>query len=397
MNRKVPEIRFEGFTEEWEERRVGDFLTESRIKGSNGSKAKKLTVKLWRKGIVPKEEIYQGSTATQYYIRKAGQFMYGKLDFLNQAFGIVPDELNGYESTLDSPAFDIDKKMNSQFLLEYIVRERFYKYQGNIANGSRKAKRIHTDTFFNMPIFVPCTVEQDLIGEILKKMENIIILQEHKLENLKKSKKGFLQKMFPKNGEQVPEIRFDGFLEKWEERKLRNVGTISTGNTPSTSEKKYYSENGIMWITPTDITSLITTKSAKQLSDLGESKAKIVPAGAILVTCIASIGKNTMVLNKSGFNQQINALVPSEYNDSYFLLTQSEFWSRKMKSIAASGTMQIVNKSDFSNLTFDYPAAEEQQKIGNFFKKLDDTIALQERQLENLKKTKQAFLQKMFI
>ncbi|MGR5997078.1 hypothetical protein ACT7DF_13110 [Bacillus cereus] len=111
----VPEIRFAGFTDAWEQRKVGEFLTESKIKGSDGSIAKKLTVKLWRKGIVPKEEIYQGSSATQYYVRKSGQFMYGKLDFLNQAFGIVPPELDGYESTLDSPAFDFRDGINSRF------------------------------------------------------------------------------------------------------------------------------------------------------------------------------------------------------------------------------------------------------------------------------------------
>lgn len=114
-NEKQPEVRFWGFEEEWKQRKVGEFLKESRIKGSNGSIAKKLTVKLWRKGIIPKEEAYQGSTATQYYVRKSGQFMYGKLDFLNQAFGIVPKELDGFESTLDSPAFDISNGMDSKF------------------------------------------------------------------------------------------------------------------------------------------------------------------------------------------------------------------------------------------------------------------------------------------
>ncbi|HAO6470973.1 TPA: restriction endonuclease subunit S, partial [Listeria monocytogenes] len=98
----IPKIRLDDFDDIWEQRILGEFLKESKIKGSNGSLAKKLTVKLWRKGVVPKEEIYTGSSATQYYIRKTGQFIYGKLDFLNQAFGIIPLELDGYESTLDS-------------------------------------------------------------------------------------------------------------------------------------------------------------------------------------------------------------------------------------------------------------------------------------------------------
>ncbi|MEJ8307334.1 restriction endonuclease subunit S [Saccharibacillus sacchari] len=192
----VPEIRFAGFTEAWEQHEVGEFLEESKIKGSDGSVAKKLTVKLWRKGIVLKEEIYKGSISTQYYIRKSGQFMYGKLDFLNQAFGIVPDELDGYESTLDSPAFDFKNELNPTFFLEYVALERFYKYQGNIANGSRKAKRIHIDTFFRMPIFVPSYEEQQKIGLFFKQLDDIIDLYQCELNSLRILKKLLLQKMF---------------------------------------------------------------------------------------------------------------------------------------------------------------------------------------------------------
>lgn len=191
-----PEIRFPGFTDAWEQRKVGEFLTESRISGSNGRDAKKLTVKLWSKGVVPKSEVYKGSEATNYFIRKAGQFMYGKLDFLNQAFGIVPPELDGYESTLDSPAFDISEGLNSTFLLEYVSRKSFYQYQGNIANGSRKAKRIHADTFFEMPLVLPTKEEQDKISSFLKNLDNLITLHQRKLEHLKGRKKALLQQMF---------------------------------------------------------------------------------------------------------------------------------------------------------------------------------------------------------
>lgn len=197
--------------------------------------------------------------------------------------------------------------------------------------------------------------------------------------------------------ENVPLLRFKGFINAWEQRKLKEVGKISTGNTPSTSDKENYSKNGILWITPTDIKNLVTTDSAKRLSNKGANKAKIVSAGTILVTCIASIGKNTLVEVKSGFNQQINSLSPTKNNDSYFLLTQSELWSRKMKNFAASGTMQIVNKTVFSNLNFLFPSFREQQKIGVFFKQLDDTITLHQQKLILLKQLKKGFLQKLFI
>ena len=91
----------------WEQRKIGDYLTLSKIPGYTGVDAKKLTVKLWGKGVVEKTDIYGGSQNTQYYVRRAGQFMYGKLDFLHAAFGIVPKSLDRFESTLDSPAFDL--------------------------------------------------------------------------------------------------------------------------------------------------------------------------------------------------------------------------------------------------------------------------------------------------
>ncbi|WAX71370.1 restriction endonuclease subunit S [Gallibacterium anatis] len=192
-----PEIRFPEFTDAWEKCKVGDFLEESRIEGTNGKIAKKLTVKLWGKGVIEKPEIYQGSQATNYYIRKVGQFIYGKLDFLNQAFGIIPAHLDGYESTLDSPAFDLSKNLNSDFFLYYVCRENFYLYQGIIANGSRKAKRIHTETFFNMPLILPSSFsEQQKIGNLFKQLDRLITLHKRQHEHYQLLKKALLQQMF---------------------------------------------------------------------------------------------------------------------------------------------------------------------------------------------------------
>ncbi|MCE2323458.1 restriction endonuclease subunit S [Streptococcus thermophilus] len=195
----------------------------------------------------------------------------------------------------------------------------------------------------------------------------------------------------------VPELRFKGFTDDWEERKLKELGDIQTGNTPPTSDSDNYSLDGVLWVTPTDIKSLVISNTAKKLSQVGVTKARIAKAGSILVTSIASIGKNTLLRMDAGFNQQINSLTPTSENDSYFLLTQSEKWSEKMKQIAASATMQIVNKTEFSNISTYVPIhKEEQQKIGSFFKQLDDNIALHQRKLDLLKEQKKGFLQKMF-
>ncbi|WP_035313143.1 restriction endonuclease subunit S [Brochothrix campestris] len=108
------------------------------------------------------------------------------MDFLNQAFGIIPKELDGYESTLDSPAFDILQGLNAKYFLEYVSRKEFYLFQGTIANGSRRAKRIHSDTFFNMPIVLPSIAEQEKIGKFFDTLDHTIALQ--KLESIIKNR-----------------------------------------------------------------------------------------------------------------------------------------------------------------------------------------------------------------
>lgn len=195
----------------------------------------------------------------------------------------------------------------------------------------------------------------------------------------------------------TPAIRFKGFTDTWEQRKLGELGTITTGSTPSTSIPDYYSDDGIVWVTPTDICENITFESARKLSDLGQQVGRVVPKNTILVTCIASIGKNTMLGNTGSFNQQINGLTPNENEcDPYFLLTESALWSAKMKSSAAAGTMQIVNRTEFSELKTWLPSLIEQQAISDFFRQLDNLITLHQRKYDKLTNVKKSMLEKMF-
>ena len=193
-----------------------------------------------------------------------------------------------------------------------------------------------------------------------------------------------------------PKIRFKGYQEDWEQRKLSELGQIMTGSTPSTSKSEYYSEDGIPWVTPTDIEATTILDTPRKLSEEGAKVGRVVPANTILCTCIASIGKNTLLMVKGSFNQQINSLTPYEENDAYFLLTESELWSNKMKRMAASGTMQIVNKTEFSELQTMVPKSAEQKQIGSYFRNLDHLITLHQRKCEETKTLKKYMLQKMF-
>ena len=201
------------------------------------------------------------------------------------------------------------------------------------------------------------------------------------------------------NRKMVPKRRFKEFQNAgdWEQRKLGDIGEIVTGSTPSTKHPEYYSDTGLPWVTPTDIIGNIIDDTALKLSPLGKKIGRVVPSETILVTCIASIGKNTMLDKPCSFNQQINGVIPNNKNyNSYFLLTESYHWSSKMKYEAAAGTMQIVNKNEFSNINTYVPKLPEQEDIGLFFKYIDTLITLHQRKLDKIKAIKKAYLSEMF-
>jgi type I restriction enzyme, S subunit len=190
------QARFPEFaSESWAARTIGDFLQESRLPGTNGKVAKKLTVKLYGKGVIPKTELVPGSGETRYYKRKAGQFIYSKLDFLNGAFGIIPDHLDGYETTLDLPAFDVSSNANKQYLLEYVVREDFYKRQLGLARGGRKARRVPPDEFLRFTAPFPDIREQDHIANLIGIVDTEIETTEKLYEAYKQQKRALMQQL----------------------------------------------------------------------------------------------------------------------------------------------------------------------------------------------------------
>ena len=389
----VPEIRFAGFTDDWEQRKLGDVLTESRIIGSNGAVAKKLTVKLWKKGVIAKEEQYAGSLATQYFARKSGQFIYGKLDFLNQAFGIIPKELDGYESTLDSPAFDISKQVNENFLLEYIARDSFYLLHGNIANGSRKAKRIHSHTLLNMPFIAPNLEEQTAIGNFFKQLDDTIALHRRNCIKCQNLKMAYLESIFS-----AKYIHYkDRNKNAWEQRKLGDISQSYSGGTPSVGISSFYG-GSIPFIRSGEIndekTELFLTEKG-----LHNSSAKLVKYGDILY---ALYGATSGEVNRSKINGAINQAILAIIPNLDYCVEFIAQWLRKNKlniiSTYLQGGQGNLSAEIVKNLQIILPdSKEEQTAIGNFFKQLDDTIALHQREVEKYKKIKQAYLEKMFI
>ncbi len=188
--------RFPGYeTRPWQEARFGDFLNESRIPGSDGAKAKKISVKLYGKGVIEKAEKIPGSANTKYYVRRTGQFIYSKLDFLNGAFGLIPQRLDGYESTLDLPAFDIDDRLDPLWLVAYVSRSKFYQGYAHVAEGGRKARRVQPDEFLKTKGRFPSIEEQRRIAAALNACDREIDLLRLQLAAIERQYQCLMPKM----------------------------------------------------------------------------------------------------------------------------------------------------------------------------------------------------------
>lgn len=157
-------------------RQLGELLTESRDRASSGLHARKLTVKLYGRGVVPKSDRRPGSPSTQYYRRHAGQLLFSKLDFLNGAFGIVPPELDGYETTLDLPAFDVSDEIHAPWLLRLFSWPGFYKRHVGLANGGRKARRVNPSDLLKVNLALPPIDEQKRIADLFRELDREIEL-----------------------------------------------------------------------------------------------------------------------------------------------------------------------------------------------------------------------------
>jgi type I restriction enzyme S subunit len=179
---------------EWARGSVRDAISPSQIMGSRGDVARKASVQLWGRGVRATDRA--GSASTQYYRRRAGQFLYSKLDFLNGAFGIVPEELDGYETTVDLPAFDFKPSMNPRYFLEHVSRRDFFIRYGSTADGSRKARRIQEDVFLGFPLRIPHPDEQAKIAGALTALDDRIAAATARLDALKEWRRGLLQKLF---------------------------------------------------------------------------------------------------------------------------------------------------------------------------------------------------------
>lgn len=395
--KKAPSIRFREFSDDWEQRKVGDFLTVSRIPGHTGLDARKLTVKLWGKGIVEKTDSNSGSENTQYYIRHAGQFMYGKLDFLHAAFGIVPENLDGYESTHDLPAFDLNG-IDGHFILNRVTQEDFFLKLGMIANGTRKAKRIHEDTFMDMPITVPMPSEQTRIGEFFISLDNIITLQQKKYEQMESVLLSMREKLFAKQNAPFPENRFSGFNGDWEICSMRDI--VFPYSDPVPTPHDGYERLGI------------------RSHGKGTFYSYVGPGAELETAQMHKVAANKMIVNIT-FAWE-HAVAVTDENDAgklvshrfpqfslseglhprflHYLILDERFRHHLfLASPGGAGRNRVLKIDEMMEYQVRIPRYEEQEKIADFLDSLVELTQLYAMRLEKLKNIKAACLEGMFV
>ncbi len=385
----APALRFPAFRREpWQEKLIGNFLEECRRKGSAGDIARKLTVKLWGKGVFEKVESLSGSENTQYYRRSAGQLIYSKLDFLNGAFGVIPPELDGLESTVDLPCFDISNELHPNFLLEYVKRPAFYEKFGEIADGGRKAKRIQAESFLSFPICVPRQfAEQQKIAECLSTLDELIGAESQKLDALKAHKKGLMQQLFPREGETLPRLRFPDFhsAPEWKEKSLSKVAeNLDNRRVPITEKDRvsgsvpYYGASGIVDYVKDHLFD-------EDLLCVSEDGANLV---ARTYPIAFSISGKTWVNNHAHVLRFENRFTQKMVEDYLNALDLTDY---------LTGMAQPkLNKAMLDKIPILLPEPDEQHRIATCLSSLDDLIAAQSDRLAALQTHKQGLLQQLF-
>ena len=392
-----PKIRFKGFDDAWEQRKFSDVAARESFVSTSASDVPSVEYEdvvaeegRLNKDIRLKEAVKSGITFD------GSQVLYGKLrpylhNWLNPDFkGIAVGDWWVLKPI----------NMEKNFLYRLIQTQQF----DNIANQSSGSKMPRADwnLISNSQFVVPFSKEeQSKIGGYFDNIDHLITLHQRKCDQMNELKKYMLTKMFPQNGSKVPEIRFDGYTDDWEQRKLGELAEIVGGGTPSTSMGSYW-DGDIDWYAPAEIGEQIYLESSQRKiteKGLNKSSAKILPIGTVLFTSRAGIGKTAILLKEGCTNQGFQSIVPNkEKLDSYFIFTRSEELKRYGETVGAGSTFAEVSGKQMADMELMMPKTTlEQQQIGEYFSKLDHLITLHQHKCNELREIKKYMLKNMFI
>ncbi|EOS8008925.1 restriction endonuclease subunit S [Enterococcus hirae] len=384
-----PEIRFPGFTEDWEERKLSEMANFS--KGNGYSKADLAEeghpVILYGRLYTKYETIIE-NVDTFAELKEKSVISNGG-EVIVPASGETPEDISrasvvdvsGVALGGDLNIIKTKSELDPIFLALTISNGSQQKEMTKRAQG-KSVVHLHNSDLKEVNLLYPKLDEQVKIGSFFKKLDVSIALHQRKLDLLKETKKGFLQKMFPKNGAKVPEIRFPGFTENWEEKKFKEVinsGIKGKAKAEMSGTKSLYLDTNYLnggVVTYVDSPRDVENDDVLILWDGSQ-------AGTVYYGFSGALGSTLKAYRAK--------------ESGAFLYQQLKRNQQIIYDRYRTPNIPHVVKTFTDEFMVSMPSSEEQQKIGSFFKQLDDTIALHQRKLDLLKETKKGFLQKMFV
>ena len=393
----IPQIRFSGFTDTWEQHKLGD---HSEIVA--GGTPNTGHPEYWN----PKEIPWMSSGEINNKVIYSTDNMISKIGFSNSSAKWVKEKsvliaLAGQGKTRGTvaiseiplttnqsiAAIQPDSFLYYKFLFQNL--EERYNELREVSSGDGTRGGLNKQIISDLEVLAPEIQEQIKIGDFLCGIDTLITLHQRKYDKLTKVKKAMLEKMFPENGSPYPEIRFKGFTDAWEQRKLGDTVQITMGQSPDGSTYSDVPSDYILvqgnadlqngWVSPRVWTSQMTKKA-----DAGDLIMSVrAPAGAMGKTAYnAVIGRGVAAIKGNEFIYQLLEKMDSD-----------GYW----KALSCGSTFESLNSDNIKNADVLIPDVAEQEKIGEYFLAIDRLITLHQRKLEKLKNIKQACLEKMFV
>ena len=395
-NNKMPAIRFSGYTDTWEQRKLGDIATFS--KGNGYSKS---DLALSGNPIILYGRLYTNYETT---ISNVDTFVELKDKSVLSQGGevIVPASGENAEdisraSVVKNQGIIIGGDLNvikANHLLDPTFLALTISNGGQQKELSKRAQgksvvHLHNSDLQEVNLIFPLLNEQKEISTLFEKMDNIITLHQRKLEKLKLTKKALLQKLFPQNGSKFPELRFKGFTAAWEQCKLSDITEIVMGQSPSS---KNYTDN------PNDnilVQGNADLKDGKVVPRLWTKEiTKTIDKDGIVLTVRAPVGDVAKTDYKVVLGRGVAGIKGNDYIYQFLQKLQN---NRYWVSLSSGSTFESINSNDIKDLIIDIPSIEEQTKISMLLNNVNSIITLHQRKLEMLKNVKKGLLQKMFV
>ena len=398
-----PSIRFKGYTEPWEQRKLGAYLTVSKNRNVDGEYDKSDVLSVSGDyGIVNQIEFqgrsFAGASVLPYGIVETGDVVYTKSPLKANPYGIIKTNhgKNGIVSTLYA-VYKVNNGSNGIFVEYYFDDNlRLNKYLKPLVNkGAKNDMKVTDENVLKGDVIFPSLPEQTAIGSFFQELDQLITLQQREMELIKEGKKTLLSKMFPKDGENFPEIRFPGFTDAWEQRKLGDISTSFSGGTPVAGNKRYYGGD-IPFIRSAEINS-DSTELFLTNEGLENSSAKLVKKGDILYALYGATSGEVDISKINGaINQAILCIVPKINYNSEFIMQWLKHRKKNITDKYLQGGQGNLSGTLVKELDISLPVFPEQAAIGSFFQELDQLITLQQREMEILKTMKSTLLKAMF-